>query len=392
MIYFDHNAAAPLRPEAKAAMLRAMEFPGNPSSVHAAGRSARKSVEDAREQVAAFAGAKPGDVIFTSGGTEANALALRGAIAGALDAESRITRLFVAATAHDSVLSVARDLVERIPGLALTIVPVTEHGRIDPLRFRSLLMNGKGRVLVSLLFVNNETGVIEDVAGLAAMLRKEGGEGALLHVDGVSSGYSPIRFSAWGADYLSLASHKIGGPQGAGALILREGAPFAPLFNGSQEMRRRAGTQNVVGIAGFGAAARALQANFDAESEHVGTLRTYFEECLRHMEPNAVVFGTHEVRQKNLSSFAIPQLQAESTLMALDLDGICVSSGAACSSGKVSPSHVLEAMGVDESLARCALRVSFGPEHGVADIDALIHALRRLMGRKLTLAAAGGAA
>jgi cysteine desulfurase len=392
MIYFDHNAAAPLRPEAKVATLRAMELSGNPSSVHAVGRSARKLVEDAREQVAAFAGAKPGDVIFTSGGTEANVLALRGAVAGALDAECRITRLFVAATAHDSVLSVARDLAERTPGLVLTVIPVTEHGRIDPLRFRSLLMNGKGRVLVSLLFVNNETGVIEDIAGLAAILRKEGGEGALLHVDGVSSGYSPLRFSAWGADYLSLASHKIGGPQGAGALILREGTPFAPLFNGSQEMRRRAGTQNVIGIAGFGAAARALQANFDAESEHVGTLRTYFEECLRHMEPNAVVFGTHEVRQKNLSCFAIPQLQAESTLMVLDLDGICVSSGAACSSGKVSPSHVLEAMGVDESLARCALRVSFGPEHGVADIDALIHALHRLMGRKLALAAAGGAA
>jgi cysteine desulfurase len=390
MIYFDHNATAPLRPEAKATMLRVLERSGNPSSVHAAGRAAHKLIEDAREQVAAFAGAKPGDVIFTSGGTEANALALRGAVAGALDAENRFTRLFMAATAHDSALSVARELAEKTPGLVLTIVPVNEHGRIDPLVFRSLLMNGKGRVLVSLIFVNNETGVIEDVAGLAAILRKEGGEGALLHVDAVSSGYSPVRFSAWGADYLSLASHKIGGPQGAGALIVREGAPLSPLFNGSQEMRRRAGTQNVIGIAGFGAAARALQANFDAESEHVGALRTYFEESLRNMEPNAVVFGTHEVRQKNLSCFAIPQLQAENTLMALDLDGICVSSGAACSSGKVSPSHVLEAMGVDESLARCALRVSFGPEHGVVEIDTLMNAFHRLMGRKLALAAAGG--
>lgn len=391
MIYFDHNATAPLRPEAKAAMLRAMEIGGNPSSVHAAGRAARAMVEDAREQVAAFAGAKPGDVIFTSGGTEANALVLRGAVAGALDAEDRITRLFVVATAHDSALSVARDLAEKTPGLVLTIIPVTEHGRIDPKVFRSLLMNGKGRVLVSLIFANNETGVIEDIAAMAAVLRAEGGEGALLHVDAVSAGYSPVRFSAWGADYLSLASHKIGGPQGAGALIAREAAPLSPLFNGSQEMRRRAGTQNVIGVVGFGAAARALQANFDAESEHVGVLRTYFEESLRNMEPNAVVFGTHEVRQKNLSCFAIPQLQAESTLMALDLDGICVSSGAACSSGKVSPSHVLEAMNVDESLARCALRASFGPEHGVTEIDALIHSLSRLMGRKLALAAAGGA-
>ena len=391
MIYLDHNATAPLRPEAKDAILRAMAVSGNPSSVHAAGRAARAMVEDAREQVAAFAGAKPGDVIFTSGGTEANALALRGAIAGVLEAEDRITRLFVVATAHESALSVARSLAETTPGLVLTIIPVTEHGRVDPVQFRSLLMNGKGRVLVSLIFANNETGVIEDIAGLVSVLRKEGGTGALLHVDAVSSGYSPIRFSAWEADYLSLASHKIGGPQGAGALIVRAGAPLAPLLNGSQEMRRRAGTQNLIGIAGFGAAARALQANYDVESEHVSTLRTYFEESLRIMEPNAVVFGTHEVRQKNVSCFAIPQLQAESTLMALDLDGVCVSSGAACSSGKVSPSHVLEAMGVDESLARCALRVSFGPEHGVVELDALVNALRRLMGRKLALAAAGGA-
>jgi len=392
MMYFDHNATAPLRSEAKAAILKAIELCGNPSSVHAAGRAARALVEDAREQVAAFAGAKSGEVIFTSGGTEANALALRGAVSGALDGEHRITRLFVAATAHDSALSVARSLAETTPGLVLTIVPVTENGRIDPRLFRSLLMNGKGRVLVSLIFANNETGVIEDIAGLASILRSEGGEDALLHVDAVSSGYSPVRFSAWGADYLSLASHKIGGPQGAGALIVREGAPLSPLFNGTQEMRRRAGTQNVIGIAGFGAAARALQANFDAESESVGTLRHAFEESLRYMEPNVVVFGSQELRQKNLSCFALPQLQAESALMALDLDGICISSGAACSSGKVSPSHVLEAMGVDESLARCALRVSFGPEHGLADLESLFASLHKLMGRKLALAAAGGAA
>jgi cysteine desulfurase len=389
MIYLDHNAAAPLRPEAKAAMLRAMELGGNPSSIHAAGRSARATIEDAREQVAAFAGAKPGDVIFTSGGTEANVLALRGAVAGALEGEHRITRLFVMATAHDSVRSAAAILAETVPGLVLTEIPVTEGGRVDPKGFRSLLMNGKGRVLVSLIFANNETGVIEDVAGLATILRAEGGEGALLHVDAVSSGYSPIRFSAWGADYLSLAGHKIGGPMGVGALIVREGAPLSPLFNGSQEMRRRAGTQNLIGIAGFGAAAKALQSSFDSESETVATLRRAFEETLRFMEPNVVVFGSTELRQKNVSCFAIPQLQAENTLMALDLDGICVSSGAACSSGKVSPSHVLEAMGVDESLARCALRVSFGPEHGLATLDALFASLNKLMGRKIALAAAG---
>jgi len=391
MIYLDHNATAPLRPEARDAMVRALETCGNPSSVHGVGRIARTMIEEAREQVAAFAGAKPADVIFTSGGSESNALALRGAIAGALESEDRITRLFVVATAHESVRAVAASLAETSPGLKLTEIPVTTGGRIDLKEFRSLLMNGKGRALVSLIFANNETGVIEDIAALAAILRTEGGEGALLHVDAVSSGYSPIRFSAWDADYLSLSAHKIGGPQGVGALIALEGAPLAALFDGAQEMRRRAGTQNVAGIAGFGAAARALQAGFDSESERVSTLRHAFEETLRHLEPNAVVFGSQELRQKNVSCFALPQLQAESALMALDLDGICVSSGAACSSGKVSPSHVLKAMSVPESLARCALRVSFGPEHGLTDLDAIFGSLHRLMGRKLALAAGGAA-
>ncbi|SRR5665213_5350 len=386
MIYLDHNATAPLRPEAKEAMLRALEIGGNPSSVHAAGRAAHALIENAREQVAAFAGAKPGEVIFTSGGTESNALALRGAIAGAAESEHRITRLFVTTTAHDSVRAAAVSLGEANAGLKLTEIPVNDSGRIDPIVFRSLLMNGKGRALVSLIFANNETGVIEDVASLAAVLRAEGGADSLLHVDAVSSGYSPIRFSAWGADYLSLSAHKIGGPQGVGALIVKEPAPLAPLFSGAQEMRRRAGTQNVSGISGFGAAARALQANFDAESESVGVMRQYFEEALRHLEPNVVIFGSRDVRQKNVSCFAIPQLQAESALMALDLDGICISSGAACSSGKVSPSHVLKAMGVPESLARCALRVSFGPSLGLLELDDLFASLRKLLDRRVALA------
>jgi cysteine desulfurase len=386
MIYLDHNATSPLRPQARAAMLRALDSAGNPSSVHAAGRGARAMVEDAREQVAAFAGAKPGEVIFTSGGTEANALALRGAVAGALEAEGRITRLFVVATAHESVRAVAASLAETIAGLRLSEIPVDENGRVDPGAFRLQLMNGKGRALVSLIFANNETGTIEDIARLAGILRKEGGEDSLLHVDAVSGGYSPIRFSAWGADYLSLSAHKIGGPQGAGALIAREDAPLAALFNGAQEKRRRAGTENVSAIAGFGAAARALQANFDEECEAVSSARDAFEHALRRLEPHVVIFAEHEVRQKNVSCFALPQLQAETTLMALDLDGVCVSSGAACSSGKVSPSHVLAAMGVSDNIARCALRVSFGASSGLKEFDALFSSLRKLLARKIALA------
>jgi cysteine desulfurase len=389
MLYLDHNATSPLRPQAKAAMMRAMDICGNPSSVHAAGRAARAIVEGVREHVAAFAGAKQSEVVFTSGGSESNASALRGAAAGALDVEDRIVRLFVMATAHESARAVAASVAETVPGLKLTEIPVNENGRIAPETFRALLMNGKGRALVSLIFANNETGVIEDIAGLAAILRAEGGEGALLHVDAVSSGYSPIRFSAWGADYLSLAAHKIGGPQAVGALIVRDGAPFAPLFNGAQEMGRRAGTQNLIGIAGFGAAARALQANFDVESEAVAHVRRAFEDALLHFEPNTVIFGSDALRQKNVSCFALPQLQAERTLMALDLDGVCISSGAACSSGKVSPSHVLKAMGVPESLAACALRVSFGSDFGLSDMDQLFNALSKLMHRKLALASGG---
>jgi len=387
MIYLDHNATSPLRVQAKEAMLRALEVGGNPSSVHAAGRAARAIIEDAREQVAVFAGAKPGEVIFTSCGTEANALALRGAIAGALEADERITRLFVVATAHDSVRAVAASLGESVAGLKLSEIPVNADGRIDAGAFRAQLMNGKGRALISLIFANNETGVIEDIAKLNAILRADGGEGALLHVDAVSSGYSPIRFSAWGADYLSLSAHKIGGPQGAGALIAKDSAPLAALFNGAQEKRRRAGTENVSGIAGFGAAALALQANFDRETADAAFARDAFETQLKNLEPNVVIFGERCVRQRNVSCFAIPQLQAETTLMALDLDGVCIGSGAACSSGKVSPSHVLAAMGVPESLGRCALRLSFGPETGLLDMDGLFNSLMKLLQRKVALAA-----
>jgi cysteine desulfurase len=379
MIYLDHNATSPLRPEAKEAMLRAMDIGGNPSSVHAAGRAARGMIEKAREQVAEYAGAKSGDVIFTSGGAESNALALRGAIAGALDAEDRITRLFVVATAHESSCSVAASLAEAVAGLVLTQIPVDANGRIDPKTFRSLLMNGKGRVLVSLIAANNETGVIEDIAALTKILRAEGGEDALLHVDAVCS--AAVHFADWDADYVSLSAHKLGGPQGVGALIARETAPLAPLFNGAQEKRRRAGTENLSGIVGFGAAA--ASARIDTRE-----LRDDFETKLLSLAPDAIVFAGGAPRQDNTSCFAIPGLLAETALMALDLDGVCISSGAACSSGKVSPSHVLAAMGVSESLACCALRVSMGWNSSAADVDGVIASLGKLIQRVRARAAA----
>ena len=377
MIYLDHNATSPLRLEAAAAISRALEIGGNPSSVHAAGRAARALIEDAREIVATLAGASPGEVIFTSGGAEANALALRGAIAGAAESGEPITRLFIQATSHDSVRAVATSLGETTCALQVSEIPVDASGRINHDAFRTQLANSEGRVLVSLITVNNETGVVEDIASLVNAIRAEAK--ALIHVDTVSSGYSPIRFREWNADYLSVSAHKIGGPQGVGALIAKDGAPLAPLFNGFQELRRRGGTENVSGIAGFGAAARVLQAAWEGEAARLASIRARFEEELRVL--GAMIFGEGADRAPNTTCFAIPGLSAETALMALDLDGVCIGSGAACSSGKVGRSHVLKAMGVSDELARCALRVSFGWNSTQADADAGIGSLEKLIAR-----------
>jgi cysteine desulfurase len=379
MNYLDHNATSPLRPEARAAVERALLIGGNPSSVHAAGRAARAVIEDAREAVAEFVGGVAGEVIFVSGGAEANALALRGSIAAAAEAEDRITRLFVTAVAHDSVRAVAASLVETTPGLKLSEIPVDARGCIDPAAFRLQLMSGKGRTLVSLMHVNNETGVVEDIAALAGLIRAEAGADAVIHVDAISSGYSSLHFAAWGVDYLSLAAHKLGGPQGVGALLVKDSAPLAPLFNGFQEMRRRAGTENVSGIAGFAAAVRALRLNHDAELARVASLRDRFEAALRSFD--AVIFAAEVERAPNVSCFALPGLPAETALLALDLDGICVSSGAACSSGKVTPSHVLAAMGVAEEVAACGLRASFGWNSTQEDGEAAVASLAKLIAR-----------
>jgi len=263
-------------------------------------------------------------------------------------------------------------------------IPVDANGRIDPAALRLELMNGKGRTLVSLLYVNNETGAVEDIASLAKLIRTEAGEGALVHVDAVSSGYCPVSFRDWDADYLSLSAHKIGGPQGCAALIVSEGAPLAPLFNGFQEMRRRGGTENLSGIAGFAAAIRTFELNRDAETARVASLRDRFERALRPLD--ATVFAKDVERAPNTSCFATPDLPAETALMALDLDGICVSSGAACSSGKVGRSHVLAAMGIPDDVARCGLRVSMGwnstPEEGDAAIVSLEKLIARISARK----------
>lgn len=354
MHYLDHNASSPLRPEARAAMERALDAYGNPSSVHGSGRAVRRIVEEARERVATLVGVKPDNVVFTSGGTEAGALALRGAVEGALEAGERITRLFVSAVEHDSVLKTAAALAERVPGLRLETIPVTVDGVID--LAATTLHEGKGRALIAAQAANNETGVVQPVDRIDR----------LLFVDAVQR---PGRYG--NASYISLSAHKIGGPQGVGALIVRDDAPFAAqLLGGGQERGLRAGTENVAGIAGFGAAAAAWTA---MSSE----LRDRFEHGLK-----GPVFGRGAARLPNTSCFALPGIAAETSLMALDLDGVMVSSGAACSSGKVRPSHVLKAMGVPDELARCALRASFGWNSTQADVDAALASIARLVERR----------
>lgn len=382
MIYLDHNATSPLRHSAKAAMTMALAETGNASSVHAAGRTARGRVERAREAVAKLGGAAPAAVVFTSCGSEANALALRGAVMGALAVEDRITRLFISAIEHESVRANAAALMQSVPGLKLSEIAVTKDGVVDLAALRLQLMQGKGRVLVSVMAANNETGVLQDVAAIARLVRTEGGEDALIHVDAVqAAGRVALGFDALGADYMSLSAHKLGGPQGAGALLVKDGAPLAPLVSGGgQEMGRRSGTENVAAIAGFGAAAEEVS-NF-ADIARIQALRDRFETELKRLAPDAVIFGGAAPRLPNTSNFAIPGLSAETALIGLDLDGIAVSSGSACSSGKVKPSHVLLAMGADENLVRSGLRVSFGWTNSEADVDAAIAALARLLARR----------
>ena len=371
MTYLDHNATSPLRPEAAAAVARALAIGGNASSVHGAGRAARAMVEEAREQVAALAGARANEVIFTSGGTEANWLALNGAIQGAADAGTRITRLFVSAIEHDSVVANAVALAERVPGLRMDIIPVSTDGVIDARALFEMLREGKGRALIAAMAANNETGVIQPIEEISRVAKDAN---ALLLVDVVqAAGKMPLPQ----ADYLTFSAHKQGAPQGIGALIVNEAAPFAgQILGGGQEKSRRAGTENVSGIAGFGAASAAR-----SDMNRIAALRDHFEAELKRVANGAIVFGAKAPRLANTSNFALPGISAETGVMALDLDGVMISSGAACSSGKVRPSTVLKAMGVSDEIAKCALRISFGWNSLHADVDAAIASISKLVSR-----------
>jgi len=378
MHYLDHNATSPLRPESLSAVTNALSAGGNPSSVHASGRAARAIVEEARERIAALVGARPDDLIFTSGASEANNLALFGAAEGSLEGEdSRITRVFISAIEHSSVTATANKLAERFPWIRLDVLPVTADGVLDLEALRVALREGKGRALVAVMAANNEIGTVQPLAEVSKLMREAN---ALLLVDAVpAAGKIPLDFSL--CDYMTLSAHKMGGPQGAGALIVREGAPLAPqLVGGSQQKGRRAGTENLSGIAGFGAAARAM-ADGEGERARILHLRDHFEAALKASVPETVFFGAGAPRLCSTSGFAIPGLASATALMALDLDGVAMSAGSTCSSGQIKFSPVLAAMGVGEAIAACGLRASFGWSSAMEDVNAAVASLVKLRER-----------
>jgi cysteine desulfurase len=348
--YLDWNATAPLRPEAHAALLGVLAATGNPSSVHAAGRAARRVVEEARAEVAALAGAPADGVIFTSGGTEANALALCGSA----------LPVAVSAVEHASVLA-ARDDAARIPVGGDGVVA------LDAL---DAMLAARGPMLVSVMIANNETGVIQPVAAIAELVHARGGR---LHCDAVqAAGRVVIDMASQGIDLLTVSAHKLGGAQGAGALVVRSGPrPAGQLRGGGQEQGSRAGTENVAAIAAFGAAARAALTGLSA-AQAVARMRDRLEEAACRVAPVTRILGAGVPRLCNTSCLALPGAEAATLVMAMDLAGIAISAGAACSSGKVRASHVLAAMGVPAEIAAGAVRVSLGPSTTSAETDAFL--------------------
>jgi cysteine desulfurase len=368
--YFDWNATAPLRQEARAAMVTTLGLTGNASSVHAEGRAARRLVEQAREQVAGLVDAEAKNVTFTSGATEANMLALTPAIEIG-GRKSLRDRLFVSAIEHPSVRSGGRFSAETIEEL-----PVTGEGVVDLHALRSTIARAE-RPLISVMLANNETGVIQPIADIAAIVHAANG---VLHVDAVQGpGRIACRIGELGADLMSLSAHKLGGPQGAGALIRRGDIHIGePLIKGGgQERSLRAGTENVAAIAGFGAATAAA-AN-QADAARMAGLRDRLEAGIKAILPEALIFGESAPRLPNTTLFAVPGMKAETAIISFDLNGIAVSSGSACSSGKVQASHVLAAMGVEPSLAQGAVRVSLGWSTSESDIKNLLNALTKVV-------------
>lgn len=378
--YLDYNASAPLRPAAREAMLAALGQPGNASSVHGAGRRVKALVDEARDAVAALVDADPGDVVFTAGATEAANLAIRGLVA-----KGGVGRIVHSGLEHDAVAAPAK-----AAGVPVTVLGASADGTVRPDDFvevaRAAIARGE-RPLVALMLANNETGVLQPVAELVAALGEieapDGMRPLVLCDAAQGAGKIPVSLRALGADAMTLSAHKMGGPQGAGALVLKPGAPYASsILGGGQEARRRAGTENAAALAGFGAAARAASAALKSdEPAIVAKLRDRLEADVLRQLPGTAIFGANAPRLPNTTTLAQAGLAAETQVIGLDLAGVAVSAGAACSSGKVTQSPVLAAMGVADDLAGSAIRVSLGWASTDNDVDRFLEAYGALVAR-----------
>ena len=358
MIYFDHNATTPVDDRVLQAMLPFLtDFFGNPSSLYKLARISRSAIDTAREQVARLVNVRPEQVIFTSGGTEANNLALKGC--------RQNSKLLTSAIEHPSILESGK----------AELVGVNEQGYIDQQSLVQML--NQGFDLVSFMLVNNETGVIQDIAKLGAIMKEQG---ALVHTDAVqAAGKIQVDFQALGVDLMSLSSHKMYGPKGCGALIISGESLATPLLTGGgQESGYRAGTENVPAIVGFGKAAELAYVELEQRKQHCLQLRSYLEQQLTAL-PEVSVFAQDSHRVANTVQFGVQNCVGEMLLMQFDKQGIAVSSGSACASSEQSASHVLMAMGIEEDLAKSAIRVSFGQENTKQEIDCFVQKLKQIL-------------
>ncbi len=368
-VYFDYNATTPCSPEVlEAVVATTRDQFGNPSSVHHFGQRAKAALDEARSSVAALINAEPSEVVYTSGGTEADNFAIRG-VAEGLEATGR-RHLIAGAIEHEAVLNTLKALARR--GWRTTLIPVDQSGVVDPERIRPLITGETA--LVSVMHANNEIGTIQPIAELAAIAHEHG---ALMHTDAVQSvGKIPVDVRTLGVDLLSLSAHKFNGPKGAGALWIKRGTRMQPILTGGKHERsRRAGTENSPALVGMGVAARLAQTKLDSEAVRVASLRDRLEAEILRAVAGTTVNGARDTRVPNTTNISFDRVEAESLLIALDLEGIAVSTGSACSSGTLEPSHVLRAMGFSSHRTQNSLRFSLGLFSTDEEVDRVVAVL-----------------
>ncbi len=382
-IYLDHNATTPVDPAVADAMMRALQdLFGNASSVHYYGQQAKAAIDDARSAVAALMGAEPSEIVFTSGGTEADNFAIRG-VAEALEVTGR-KHLITCGIEHEAVLNTFKALAKR--GWRTTVLPLDSGGIVSPDALRDAMTDDTA--LVSIMHANNEIGTVQPIAELAAIAKARG---AVFHTDAVqSAGKIPVNARALGVDLLAISAHKFYGPKGIGALWAKRGVRLSPfLAGGKQERNRRAGTENVPGAIGMGVAAALAALKMSGEAARLSALRDRLETGVLAAVPNTDVNGSRASRVPNTTNISFERIEAESLLIALDLEGVAVSTGSACSSGTLEPSHVLKAMGLSSHRAQNSIRFSLGASNTEEQIDHVISILPRVVTKLRSLSAVG---